>query len=47
MSAKQSCNDWQDLLPAYHNERLGGDDRAALAAHLATCANCQSALVQC
>ncbi len=44
MSGDKTCNDWQDLLPAYQKDRLDAAERADLTAHLATCANCQRAL---
>jgi Putative zinc-finger len=43
MSSERSCDDWQDLLPAYQSGRLTASEQAEMTEHLATCATCQRA----
>ncbi|NOZ88217.1 MAG: hypothetical protein GXP49_18550 [Deltaproteobacteria bacterium] len=38
------CNEIQDLLSAYHDNELDGEDKARVKQHLASCAECRARL---
>jgi anti-sigma factor RsiW len=41
-----NCDETLELLEAFHDEELTAETRAAVAAHVATCANCKATLAQ-
>jgi hypothetical protein len=44
MKTRNDCREWRELLGAYALERLDGDERAGLEAHLDGCARCREEL---